>query len=153
MLRIYMKKLLIILFLITVLISACATQKVSEPTQPSEQKAAEVKQAPSSITINFDGGLPTHIKLGDSLSLRWKANSNIPYNTESTSIRFGFEKIEDSALTSSSYPFSSASYVSEIPKTFEATIYPKQSGPMRVRANAKVNGVDYWTEEKTVNVD
>ena len=149
-----MKRLLIILLLIAVLISACSAQKVSEPTQtpPAEQKVAE-KQSPSSITVNFDGALPTHIKLGDSLTLRWKVNSNIPYNTEGTSIRFGFEKIEDSALTSSSYPFSSASYVSEIPKTFEATIYPKQSGPMRVRANAKVNGVDYWTEEKTVNVD
>ncbi len=149
-----MKKLLIILILAVILISACSTQRVSEPTQtqPSEQKVVE-KQSPSSITINFDGALPTHIKLGDSLNLRWKVNSNIPYNTESTSVRFGFEKIEDSDLTESSYPSSSASYVSEIPKTFEATIYPKQSGPMRVRANAKVNGIDYWTEEKTVNVD
>ena len=45
-----MKKLLIILLFITILISACSTQNVSEPTQtqPTEQKAAEVKESTES---------------------------------------------------------------------------------------------------------
>ena len=147
------KALFAVLILFVLFISACAQTQPLTENKVQEKTEVKTEAVPAKVSINFDGVLPTHIKLGDSLVLTWKVNSDITFNTEHTAVHYGYDRVADEGLTDKSYTYLSSPYSNTIPRTFESTIKPLKAGPLRLRAHVNVNGVDYWTEEKTVNVD
>lgn len=145
---------ILLLVIVVLFLSACSQQfvEVDKPIQ-KEQKTEPAQSKPSKVTIGFDGLVPTHTSWGNTLTLRWKVDTDIPYNTGHTAIHYGYEKVDDSNLNLNSYPYVTPPYSTSLPDIFESSFEPEFSGPLRLRVHVIVDGVDYWTKEETINID
>ena len=147
-----MKKLIFALMLLTVfLIAGCS--KTDVQVEDNVLTGQVVKQVPSSVVITFEG-TPTYANYGSPMLVRWKVQTDIPVDSAETELRYDYvPMVDNDNLDINSYKYHSITYTQSLPRDFESTIYPPKTGIMRIRARVNVNGVDYWTSEKTISIE
>lgn len=121
----------------------------------TEEKSIEVKGVPGVEII----GIPGKVTLGDSFQVTWIVNGEglkathtaLHYGMDSRPGTFGLDVGPAGAGYVSLTPeFVSGDY--GLPMEFKSTVKAEQAGVLYIRAHAIIDGKNYWTAEKTVEV-
>lgn len=150
-------KILISTILLAVFLFGCTqTSNYGYPTAPQQPSQPSQQATPIAVTLL---SAPTTAVSGQPITFSWRVDgpsTTIPH----TSVHYDFVSHTgtfDTAMTpqASGYPklipnFAHGNY--SIPQTFTASITVNQTGTLYYRAHAIVNGLNYWTDEKTITV-
>lgn len=166
-----MKKLVYFLAILAVmvLIAGCQPQqKVPEgsgtpiETTPSAgtQQPVQPQPQPSEPTIKISIiSIPSTAQTGSSFNVGWKIESNEQKSITHTAVHYGTTSSpgalpKDIAPSNSGYPNIAGLVTSAtIPFIFSTTINtPSQETIFYLRAHVVVDGKNYWSEEKAVNI-
>ncbi len=106
---------------------------------PTPGISVEVLNAPSSAVA------------GKSFEVTWKVNSPMQKNITHTAVHYGNES-KSEPLTLQSYPSLTTPQSGTIPNEFRANITINTAGVTYFRAHAIVDGMNYWSSEKTITI-
>ncbi len=94
---------------------------------------------------------PATAAAGQSFTVSWKVNSPVRETINNTAVYYGPDSRSE-PLTLSSYPSSTAPQNGKIPNTFSANITIGKTGVFYFRALAVIDGTNYWSAEKVINI-
>lgn len=94
---------------------------------------------------------PATAVAGKSFEVSWRVNSPVQKNIPHTAIHYGPDSKSD-PLTLTSYPNLTPPQNGTIPADFKANITIGKTGIIYFRAHAIIDGVNYWSEEKMINI-
>lgn len=94
---------------------------------------------------------PTQASTSQKFTIKWFVDNDKVATTSHTAIHFGKNSKSNPTMTSD-YPEKSAILMGTIPATFSAELSIPLRGLYYYRANAIVDGVHVWSEEKTIDI-
>jgi len=106
--------------------------------------------------LNF----PNSANSGEALGIEWKVNSDVETTINHTAVHYSYtsnpERLgldvspKDTIYSEMAGSFGEGNF--EIPTNFAAELTPSLSGTIYFRAHAIIDGKNYWTEEKMIEV-
>lgn len=136
----YFKFTAIVLFLI---ISGCVSEP--PPAEPQTTPAATPAEGVRVLTA------PVFAEAGSSFEVTWRVVSLVEKNIIHTAVHYGPEHNSE-PLTLQSYPDLTTPQMGLIPADFRASMTINRTGVTYFRAHAIIDGVDYWSDERTITV-
>jgi hypothetical protein len=94
---------------------------------------------------------PATAVAGKSFDVMWRVNSPSVKTIPHTAVHYGPES-KSEPLTLTSYPTLTQVQNGTIPANFSAKIIINATGITYFRAHAIVDGVNYWSQERTINI-
>lgn len=94
---------------------------------------------------------PDTAAAGQSFEVVWRVNSPSQKQIPHTAVHYGSES-KSEPLTLTSYPALTKVQNGTIPANFSAMIVINSTGTTYFRAHAIVDGVSFWSEEKTITI-
>ncbi len=94
---------------------------------------------------------PATAAAGQSFTVSWRVNSPVQETINNTAVYYGPDSKSEN-LTLSSYPSRTTPQSGTIPSNFSANITIGKTGIFYFRAHAIIDGTNYWSDEKTVNI-
>lgn len=150
-----MKKIMIVLAMLAVLVSACQTYQPARPVRPEPVLLPEPQLEPSVSVLEA----PKTVSVGEQFTVAWRVGgpaTTIPH----TAVHYGPES-KPGLLgvgvgpAGAGYPEFTKEFASgtfSIPKSFAAVITAKSAGSIYYRVHAIVNRKNYWTDEFEIKV-
>lgn len=143
-----------LLLLSLAIVLGCIAPAQEQPSEPNE--TADIPEVQISISVV---SAPETAKVGEAFSMTWMVSGpekTIPH----TAIHYDFASHPGDFDTSvapgaSGYPGLTQEFASgqfQVPDTFTASITVEQAGTLHYRAHAIVDGMHYWTAERTLTV-
>ena len=152
--------------LLLVFVAGCAG--VQQPLAPVQetQKTAQQQVTPQATQVPLDVkiyfvNLPTSIKANSKSVVKWKIESNLQKNISHTAMHYGSKSVPeelstDVAPANSGYPSFTPKYASDvnkIPNEFNTVVVLENKGTIYARAHVIVDGKNYWSDEKSIQVE
>ncbi len=132
---------------------ATPTPTATETPVPTTPMLTPVPAVPTPPAIYFVDIVtaPATAAAGQSFMVSWKVSSPVQETISNTAVYYGPDS-KSEPLTLSSYPGSTAPQSGTIPNSFRANITIGKTGVFYFRAHAAINGTDYWSAEKMINI-
>ncbi len=116
-----------------------ATPMLTPTPSPTPGYSVEVLSAPATAAA------------GQSFTVSWRVNSPVQKTINHTAVHYGPDS-KSEPLTLTSYPSLTAVQSGTIPNDFSANITISKTGIFYFRAHAIIDGTNYWSGEKTINI-
>lgn len=129
------------------------TEKAENRTEKAERIMVE--------RIDIDViGLPGRTAPNETLRVTWRVKSSSRMQATHTAVHYDYSSHpgtlgSDAGPAASGYPFLTPEFASgnfTVSNTFVGSIAPDREGTLYMRAHTVINGKNYWTEEKQVEV-
>ncbi|MFA6036377.1 MAG: DUF4382 domain-containing protein [Candidatus Micrarchaeia archaeon] len=106
--------------------------------------------SPEGVSIRLIS-MPVGVEANQPVTVRWSIATPVRTETTHTSVHFGYTSVPSNP-TVAAYAYSTEYLTGTIPGEFSAAMTPSLSGTVYYRAHVVVDGVSYWTEERTMQV-
>jgi hypothetical protein len=141
----------------SLVISGCMSTPPQATPVPTETPATPVPTASMPTPTPTPGysvevlSAPATAAAGQSFMVSWRVNSPVQKNINHTAVHYGPDS-KSVNLTLSSYPSLTTVQKGTIPADFSANITIGKTGIFYFRAHAIIDGTNYWSDEKTINI-
>ncbi len=127
---------------------ATPTPMATQTPVPTATPAPTPTPTPYGVEIL---SVPTTSAAGQSFTVSWMVNGPVQETINNTAVYYGPDT-KSEPLTPSSYPSLTTPQSGTIPNNFSANITIGKTGIFYFRAHAIINGTNYWSAEKSINV-
>lgn len=137
------------------ILSGCVNQQPAVTPEPTVEPTAvpTVPPAPTQqpgISVDILNA-PASALVGKSFDVIWKVNSPVQKTIPHTAIHYGPDS-QGEPLTLSSYPNLTTAQTGTIPSNFSVKMILNNTGTTYFRAHAIVDGIHYWSSERTISI-
>jgi len=153
---------LAVAMMLLVFVAGCTStyQLPPETQKPVQAPAQEQATQQLDVKIMFID-LPASIKANSKSVVTWKIESNLQKNISHTAMHYGSKSVPeelstDVAPANSGYPSFTPEYASssnKIPNEFNTVVVLANKGTIYARAHVIVDGKNYWSDEKSIQVE
>ena len=148
--------------LLLVFISGCAAPAYQKPLET--QKSAVTSQgqiAPALDVKVYLVDLPATVNANSKFVVKWRVDSNQQKDITHTAVHYGSASVggalsADVSPANSGYPSFTPEYASgnfKIPNEFSTAMVLESKGIIFARAHVIVDGKNYWSDEKSIQVE
>lgn len=145
----------------SLIISGCVSQQPTGTPAPTVVPTTTPTAIPTATPVPVPTQQPgTSVEIlnapatavaGKSFDVIWRVNSLSVKTIPHTAVHYGPES-KSEPLTLTSYPSLTQVQNGTIPANFSAKIIINATGITYFRAHAIVDGVNYWSQERTINI-